>query len=103
PEMVGERGVGWLSNAQRDCLQTWRELPARGHRFDPADSDRGYFLGIGRDFYHLALMDLFGLMEVQHMSRPVYPWRPAALMHVPFGDTTFTLLAREVFGAAGDE
>ena len=37
-------------------------------------------------------MDLFGLLEVEPPPRPVTPWSPAALRHVPFGDAVFTLL-----------
>jgi hypothetical protein len=37
-------------------------------------------------------MDLFGLMEVELPPRPIAPWGPAAISHVPFGDAVFTLL-----------
>ena len=37
-------------------------------------------------------MDLFGLVRVEHPDRPVMPWAPAGVEHVPFGDAVFTLL-----------
>ena len=38
-------------------------------------------------------MDLFGLVDVEHPRRPVTPWSPAGVKHLPFGDAVFTLLS----------
>jgi hypothetical protein len=93
PEMVGERSSPW-QDLQFSCLQFWRSLPEKGLRFDPKTSGYPYLgLGIGRDLYLLALMDLFGLLGVEQARRPVTPWLPAGIQHVPFGDAVFTLLA----------
>ena len=91
-EMVGERGRAW-GDLLLPCLQTWRVLPEKGRRFDLKKPQEVYLYGIGRDFYLLALMDLFGLVEVEQPPRPVTPWSPAGVKHVPFGDAVFTLLA----------
>jgi hypothetical protein len=93
PEMVGERGRSWFEASVSDCVRTWQHLPARGHQFDPKQPVKVHLPGIGRDLYHLALMDLFGLIEVGHPEEPVQPWAPTAIRHLPFGDALFTLLA----------
>jgi hypothetical protein len=90
-EMVGERG-SFGGHQLMPCLQTWKFLPAEGQRFDPEKSRDLYVYGVGRDFYLLALMDLFGLVEVEPPSRPVTPWSPASVSHSPFGDAVFTRL-----------
>jgi hypothetical protein len=91
PEMIGERGRAFdpfLTN----LLHAWRSLPAKGKRFYLDRPQDVYLYGIGRDFYHFALADLFGLLEVEHPSRPVQPWCPAGVKHTPFGDAALTLL-----------
>jgi hypothetical protein len=55
-----------------------------------------YLGGIDRAFYQLALMDLFGLLEVEHPGRPVMPWCPAGVKRLPFGNSLFTLLLPRV-------
>ncbi|MGO9599257.1 MAG: IS1096 element passenger TnpR family protein [Isosphaeraceae bacterium] len=90
--MVGERGQtceGLLSS----CLITWEHTPERGRKFNSDKPKDIYLSGISRNWYLLALMDLFGLMAVEQPPRPVTTWHPAALRHVPFGDAVMTLLA----------
>jgi hypothetical protein len=91
-EMVGERDPCWWGLLP-SCLQTWQSLPEKGCRFDPKKPRDVYLHGIGRNFYLLALMDLFGLLEVGQPRRPVTIWNPASLQHLPFGDAVLTLLA----------
>ena len=95
-EMVGERGSIW-GDLLLPCLQAWKILPEKGRRFDLKKPQEVYLPGIGRDFYLLALMDLFGLVEVEQPPRPVTPWGPAGVKHVPFGDAVFTLIADSWF------
>ncbi|HEV3255719.1 MAG TPA: hypothetical protein VG013_02445 [Gemmataceae bacterium] len=102
PEMVGGRGSGF-GGLRLPCLQTWREIPARGQRFDLRQAQDAYLLGIGREFYQLALMDLFGLLEVEHPHQPLQPWCPAAVRHSPFGDALFTLLLHWLWPPWRDE
>jgi hypothetical protein len=92
-ELIGERG-GSFDNPLLDCVQAWRYLPAQGRRFDLRRPAEARYYGVGRDIYHLALMDLFGLLRVDHPGRPIQPWAPAGLGHLPFGDAVFTLLDR---------
>ena len=96
-EMVGERGSVW-GDLLPACLQVWKLLPKNGLRFDAEKPREVYLPGVGRDFYLLALMDLFGLLEVEQPPHPVTPWSPAGVKHVPFGDAVFTLLADVPFG-----
>jgi len=90
-EMVGERGSLW-GKLLPSCLQAWQSIPENGRRFDLDRPQDVYLAGVYRDFYLLALMDLFGLLEVEQPRRPVTPWSPAGVRHVPFGDAVFTLL-----------
>jgi hypothetical protein len=96
-EMVGERGSSW-GDLLLPCVQIWKLLPGKGLRFDPEKPREVYLPGVGRDFYLLALMDLFGLVEVEQPPWPVTAWSPAGVKHVPFGDAVFTLIAASQFG-----
>ncbi len=91
PEMVGDRGSPF-SNFLSDCLLLWHHLPVRGLKDTGDGRGRDYLRGTGRDFYHIALMDLFGLMEVDHPRPAVTPWRPAGVKHTPFGDALLSRL-----------
>jgi hypothetical protein len=95
-EMVGERGSIW-GDLLLPCVQAWQHLPESGLRSDLKKPQEIYLLGVGRDFYLLALMDLFGFLEVEQPRRPVTPWGPAAIRHVPFGDAACKLLATVMF------
>src|SRR6266542_231041 len=85
PEMIGERGGGWGGG---DFLMTgmaaWQQVPTEGHYFNLRRPQEAHLFGIGNDMFHLALMDLFGLMEVEFPATPVQPWCPAAVKHRPF-------------------
>src|SRR5262249_42107955 len=96
PEMVGEQGRSWYSGSLIECLSAWAETPPRGAKYDLKKPLQVYLRGIGRGFPHAALMDLFGLMAVEHPKQPVQPWCPAGLSHLPFGDALFTLLAEKL-------
>ncbi|MCI0464096.1 MAG: plasmid pRiA4b ORF-3 family protein [Gemmataceae bacterium] len=94
-EMVGERdrwGDGFLQN----CLMGWQSVPAAGKKLDTSRPQEARYWGGGPGFHHLALMDLFGLMEVEHPKKPPQPWCPAAVKHLPFGDAVFLLVGGKV-------
>jgi hypothetical protein len=55
-----------------------------------------YLPGISRSFYQLALMDLFGIVQVERPEPPVAPWCPAGIKRLPFGDALFTLIASRI-------
>jgi hypothetical protein len=96
-EMVGERESrfdGCLSNV----FVAWHQLPADGLKVQKSPLGRFYMPNMYGELYNLALMDLFGLVRVEHRAKPVLPWEPAGVGHVPFGDALFTLLSPQVFG-----
>jgi hypothetical protein len=90
-EMIGEHGPSW--GIMTSSLQLWKLCPAKGRRFKPQKPHEAYLPGIGRSFYLLALMDLFGLMEVDHPKRTGAFWFPTGIQHLPFGDAILTLVA----------
>jgi hypothetical protein len=94
-EMVGMWQSIWDSFLP-SCIQTWQSIPAAGRKFDLRKPQEVHLLGIRRDFYLLALMDLFGLMAVELPARPVMPWAPAVVKHTPFGDAVFSLLTSRI-------
>ena len=100
-EMVGERRGVWDEFLPK-CLRAWRDLPEKGCRFDLEKPREIYVSGVGREFFLLALMDLFGLVEVERPTRPITPWAPAALRHLPFGDAIFTLMTNRLDPIWGD-
>ena len=93
--MVGEQGQPGVELLPAAC-KPGSAIPEEGRRFDRTKPQEVYLTGVGRDFYLLALMDLFGLLEVEQPRRPVTPWCPAGVKHVPFGDAVFTLLPSRV-------
>jgi hypothetical protein len=94
PAMIGEREGGWNRTLQ-DCLVEWRWTPDSGRKLwtGKGRPDMIYLRGLGRRFYLLALLDLFGLLHVEHPKPPPQRWAPAEITRTPFGDATFTLLA----------
>lgn len=95
PEMVGAWG-GAHTAMLTTCFMAWQEVTRKERKFDVSKPEDVYFLSVGRKFYHLALMDLFGLIEVVHPPKPMAQWCPAGLRRTVFGDA---LLG----GLAGDE
>jgi hypothetical protein len=96
PEMVGERGSWLRMDSLGPVLEMWQTIPAGAKKFDLKQPVHVYVSGIGREFYHLALADLFGLMAVDLPQPPVQPWAPAAIKHLPFGDAALSLLRNQV-------
>jgi Plasmid pRiA4b ORF-3-like protein len=92
-EMVGESGPSW--GLFPSSLEFWKSCPKKGLRFVAEKSEGAYLPGVGRYLYLLALMDLFGLVNVTLPSRPVATWSPAGVKPVPYGDAIFTLIADE--------
>jgi hypothetical protein len=95
PEMVGDRGRDTV--LLFPCVSIWMSLPAEERRFDLERPQEAHIPGIYREFYQLALMDLFGFVGVEHPNQPVQPWCPSAVRHVPFGDALLALLAEKVW------
>jgi hypothetical protein len=101
-EMVGEQGGHW-GGVFWPCLDGWQHTPQSGRKFNLDRPNEVYMAGVGRGWYLLALMDLFGLMAVEQPRGPVTTWYPAALRHVPFGDAVMTILAADAGAILLDE
>jgi len=95
PEMVGAWG-GAHTAMLTTCFMAWQDVSRKERKFDTSKPSEVYLFSVGREFYHLALMDLFGLLTLEHPKKPVQPWCPAGLRRTAFGDV---LLG----GLAGDE
>jgi hypothetical protein len=99
-EMVGERGPVW-GELMSDCVRGWQAIPEKGQFLDLTKSQPVYIPGFYGNLYLLALMDLLGFLKVEQPGRPVSPWRPASLNHIPFGDAMMTVLASQFFTSLG--
>ncbi len=99
-EMVGERGTPW-GELMSECVRGWQAVPEKGQDFDLTRRQQVYIQGFYGSLYLLALMDLFGFMKVGQPDRPLAPWRPSRIDHVPFGDAMMTLLASQFFSSLG--
>jgi hypothetical protein len=92
PEIVGERPSAW-GPMLPSCMQTWLDLPENNRRLKSTKSRFIYLVGIGRSLYQLALLDLFGLLDIKQPPREIVGgWMPARINPTPFGDAVFALL-----------
>ncbi len=91
-EMVGE--PGHADALLFRTLIAWRQIPKEGRRFHLKGADRAYMSGI-EGLSLVALMDLFGLLSVEHPKGEVASWQPAAVHHTPFGDACMSLLCSQ--------
>jgi Plasmid pRiA4b ORF-3-like protein len=100
-EMVGESGRLW-DRLLVPCVQTWQSV-REGKKFDIEKPQWVYLSGIGRNFYLLALMDLFGLLKVDQPPHAVKPWCPAGVHRVLFGDAVFNRLYSQIADPWSDD
>ena len=98
PEMVGDDTNCWGDMASR-CREAWMSFREEGEKLDTQRPTEVSIAGFYRDFYQLALMDLFGLVEVELPCHPVKPWCPAGVRRVPFGDAVFSVLCVEFWNS----
>jgi hypothetical protein len=72
------------------CVTLWRSIGSSGLVLD---RNWRYMPGIGSEFLHLALMDMFGLLAVEDgPSKEGEGWRPSAVRKTAWGDAVFALL-----------
>jgi hypothetical protein len=91
-EMIGETG-GFSSSMARVIVDVWLYLPSKGLQFDLTKPAEFSMPTLYSQNYQVALMDLFGLVKVEHSPKPVTPWAPRAIKHCPFGDAVFSLIS----------
>jgi hypothetical protein len=101
-EMVGEHGRRAPGGLLWPCLIDWENTPEGGRKFALDRPHDIYLTGVSRNWYLLALMDLFGLMAVERPPAPITTWHPAGLRHVPFGDAVMKLFAARHFNFSDD-
>jgi hypothetical protein len=100
-EMVGERGNRRGGEILGSCLMTWMQIPEAGRRYHEKEPEHIYVWGVNRNWYMLALLEYFGLMEVDQPPAPVRTWYPAGVGHVPFGDAVLTVLDEKFLNDLG--
>jgi hypothetical protein len=110
-EMIGERSR-FSSPMTWTIIMVCQTLPEKGLRFDLTKPEYFSMPTLYSQNYQVALMDLFGLVKVEHSPRPVTPWMPLAVEHCPFGDAALGLLSntnlygeirRDFLGKPSDE
>jgi hypothetical protein len=101
-EMVKQQGSS-RGGLLFPCVQAWQHTPPSGNSYRGRKPREVYLLGIGRDFYLLALMDLFGLLAVELPRGAVTTWAPAGLTHTPFGDAFFNVVSSRIDVLLGND
>jgi hypothetical protein len=94
-EMVGEQGRSFVPMLMQ-CVQLWRNFSRAGRRFQAETLDDDRLLLMSREWYQLALLDLFGFLTVNHARGSTGTWKPAGVGRAPFGDAALTLIASRV-------
>ena len=105
PEMIGERGSPWSDRILMlmSLQEAWKKESAKANRNIASNQWLAHILGFGYALYHLALMDLFGLVEVKHPIVPLPRGYPTEPQLAPFGDALFTLLGRGLPARGAEE
>jgi hypothetical protein len=95
PEMIGERGGSFSSGMTWTILEFWEGLPDKGLKFDVTKASPYSIPSLYSQTYQLALMDLFGLVKVEHSPKSVTPWIPLSINHCLYGDATLALISKK--------
>ena len=102
PEIVGERDShGFVSQQFGNCVGLMRQIPPEGWPISGNDDADGYLLDSpGR--WGIALMELFGLLSLEH-GLPVKGkgWQIARAYRTPLGEAVFALLYGGLFSDLG--
>jgi hypothetical protein len=101
PEMVGDRSSALDLGIVYKCFQVWNGISKDYADLRKEKSDNIHFVGIYRDFYNIALMNLFGLLDVDHPEVPAGTWVPAGVRRNPFGDAIMAILSKKCLGWIG--
>jgi hypothetical protein len=96
PEMVGERG-GASGESLMSFFRIWAYYGFEGRTVDLERMQQGFFFQIATNPYQLALMDLFGLVEVKPVRRDDPFWDRGSTRFSPFGNAVLALLVSGYF------
>jgi hypothetical protein len=93
PEILGERSyLGWMTDRIRRWAYLFERTPPEGRPI-AGDSEAEVSLRYTPGLYNLALLELFGLMVIQHMPpEPSEGWRIGRLYRTPLGEAVLNLL-----------
>lgn len=100
PEIIGERGhsLSHVPETFREWQSLFLRIPDGGMQV-AGDKDAGNWLRYSPGWHNLGLLDLFGLISVQHGSpEPGKGWRIERIARTPLGDALLALLQAEFFG-----
>ena len=93
PEMLGEPGSGFYDSHFSKWLFLFRNIPDRGLKI-AGDKDKERYINYLPGLYTIALLDLFGLLSVDH-AKPEKGkgWRIAGVRRTPFGNALLAALS----------
>jgi hypothetical protein len=99
PDIIGERLGSFRTPVSfRRCAYFLVGIPEAGLQVD-SDEEVVNWLRYQPESYNLGLLDLFGLIAVQHGApEPGKGWRIERIARTPFGEALFSLLQTEFFG-----
>jgi len=100
PEIIGERGrSGYrIPEAFSDCQWFFVRIPDEGMPIGD-DEEARRLLGYWPGWHNLGLLELFGLISVQHgPPEPGKGWRIERINRTPLGDALLAMLQAEFFG-----
>ncbi|AFZ36822.1 hypothetical protein Sta7437_3315 [Stanieria cyanosphaera PCC 7437] len=90
-EMLGERRSPL--NEGTKCIQYWARIPPKGEKFSSYSEQQS--LNYWPEFHNLALMQLFGLIEIESGKPEVGKgWRVKKIKKLPFGEALMQVIVR---------
>lgn len=93
PEILGERSsLGWMTRRIHSWASLFEQIPPEGRPI-AGDTQAEASLRYTPGPYNLALLELFGLMVIQHLPpEPGGGWRVGRLYRTPLGEAVLYLL-----------
>jgi hypothetical protein len=101
PEIINDRSGFGMNSALIGVRDLWTRIPDDGM---VVDRDKAHLLTYFPGYHNVALLEMFGWLEVR--SEPAVAgigWRIASLHRTAFGDALLTLLQTVAFGEADDD
>jgi hypothetical protein len=98
-DILGEHssGFGWYRLPLERCLSLFQHLPPDGYTA-PANADAIDGLRYFPELHNLALLELFGLVTVEHGTAVAKEgWQIKSVRSLPLGDILLKLFLKEIF------